>query len=497
MKRIISLIAALATVLPLVCVPAKEAGAVNFRPRFTIHSESAIMFHVENYQNDKYTEIFEQNADAKQMPGPLVNIMTAIVCLENCTDLNEVLTLDPDVYQGVYNEISENDYSDDLPMMDLNDGDKLTVTDLLYCMMLTSSVEASETIAYHVGSQKLVNEGTAEKENISPERGAAAFVEMMNEKAASLGMNDTNFTNAHGMYDTQQYTTARDLSKLTLYAMKNSKFAEIANTQTYNPSVPNPETHVNFANWAWTHSNIMMDPENEDCYYMGAQGIKTAFLSAAGRNIITTANKDGNRYLVILLRAPFNDAEGNPKFYHINDAADLFDWAFEHFSYKVVLADTAEVGELPVKLADGNDYVLARPKEEISLIWYDDVDTSFIKKDNITWYKTELQAPVEKGEVLGEVTLEYEGESLGTVELVAVSSVERSKWMYNFEVAKRFKGSEWFKTALKVAIVLSALYILICIYALVLFKSKSKPLKPLYAVPKVDKKKRKKTSNKK
>jgi len=218
---------------------------------------------------------------------------------------------------------------------------------------------------------------------------------------------------------------------------------------------------------------------------------------AAGRNIVALASKDGNNYLAVLLKAPFNDSEGNTTFYHIEDAAAIFDWGFNHFSYQVILADTAEVGELPVSLAEGNDYVLARPKEEFSLLWYDDIDISLIKKDKITWYDSSLRAPVKKGDVLGEVTLEYSGEELGTVELVAVSDVNRSKSKYNLEAAKRFPKSQWFKNALKIAIILCVIYILICVYSWVLFRSKAKPLKPIYAVPKMDKKKKKKPSQKK
>jgi len=224
---------------------------------------------------------------------------------------------------------------------------------------------------------------------------------------------------------------------------------------------------------------------------MGAKGIKTGNLVDAGRNLVTLAGRDGNNYLVILMKAPFNDSEGELKYYHIDDAMTLFDWAFNHFSYQVILADTAEVGELPVSLAEGNDYVLARPNKEFSLLWYDEIDTSLIKKDKITWYKSSLRAPVKKGDVLGEVTLEYSGEELGTIELVAVSDVNRSKSKYNLEVVKRFPKSKWFKNALKISIILCLIYIVICIYAWAVYKSKGKPLKPIYAVPKMDKKKKK------
>ena len=123
---------------------------------------------------------------------------------------------------------------------------------------------------------------------------------------------------------------------------------------------------------------------------------------------------------------------------------------------------------------------------------YDDIDVSLINRDNIIWYKKSLQAPVKKGELLGEVTLEYSGEALATVELIAVSNVERSTAKYNLYAAKMFPKSNWFKKAIIISCVLCGIYILICIYSFILFKNNSKPIKPKYAVPNIkDKNKRK------
>lgn len=459
-NKIFALLSAAAVIVPF--IKPVETEAINFTLKGTLYSDSAIIVNL-----DCNTIIHEKNADKKQFPGPLVNIMTAVVCMENCTDLSQEITIDEDVYSYLYNT----EYPDDLRYGNILDGDILTYDDLLYAMMLTSSVEASETIAYNIGGGD-----------------TAVFVEMMNKKAAELGMTSTNFTNATGMYNSEQYTTARDMMILTQYALEKSHFEDISSTYIHEPSVPNFERHPVEEKWRWFHSNIMMDEENKK-YYQGAKGIKTGNLELGGRNIVTTARRDGHNYLVIGLRAPINDEDGNTAFYHIDDAIQMFDWAFRHFSYEVVLAETAELGELPVDLADGNHYVLARPAEEISLLWCDDVDLSLISRDNITWYNKKLQAPVKKGDALGRVTLEYSGEKLADVELIAVSDVERSTMKYNAYAAKLFFKSSWLKKALVLAGVLSGVYILLCIYAYVVFKSRSKPLKPMYAVPKVNKKK--------
>ena len=122
MKRILSIISALLFIFPLVCIPATEAEAVSFPIKTTLYSESAVLINL-----DADMLIHEKNADVKQMPGPLVNIMTAVVVLEECSDFSEELTVDPAVYSSVYDTLRNNNRSDDLPSCDILDGDVLTV----------------------------------------------------------------------------------------------------------------------------------------------------------------------------------------------------------------------------------------------------------------------------------------------------------------------------------------------------------------------------------
>lgn len=449
MKKILSALAALVMTVPLLCVP--SANAINFTLKTPLQSESVILVN-----RDTNTVINEKNADEKQMPGPLVNIMTAVVTIENCENLNQEITMNEEVYSDI---LYNSEYPEDVRTAEIYNGDVFTVTDLLYAMMLTSSVEASQTLAYYIGGSNVDN-----------------FVNSMNQKAEEIGLENTHFTNSTGMYDANQYTTARDMVKLTEYALTVPFFEQIATTYEYKPSVPNDTNHEDFNSWTWKHSNEMMNPES-DSYYNAAKGIKTANLENAGRSIISLASKDGNNYLAVLMNSPYSDADGNPVYSHIDDATTLFDWAFTHISYQVLLADTAEVGEIPVELADGNDYVLARPKEEFSLLWYDEIDTSVVNKYDIRWYKKSLQAPVKKGEPLGEVTLKYNGEELGTVELVAVSDVKRSTSKYNIFAVTQFPKSKWFRTAFTVSFVLCAIYILMCIYSYVLYRNSKKKSK--------------------
>lgn len=445
MKKFLSALTAIFMTLPFLCVP--KANAINFTLKTTLNSESVVLMNL-----DTHTIINEKNADVRQMPGPLVNIMTAVVVLENCQNINQEIMIEEEVCNAIY----ETEYPDDVRTADLFVGDRFTVTDLLYAMMLTSSMEAAQTLAYYVGGSDVNN-----------------FVNLMNQKAETLGLENTHFTNPTGLYDKNQYTSARDMAKLTEYALTVSVFEQIATTYSYKPTVPNNVNHEDFNEWYWTHSNEMMNPESAN-YYNAAKGIKTANLQEYGRNIVTMASKDGNNYLAVLLKSPMEDEWGNQTYHHFEDAITIFDWAFTHISYQVLLAESAEVGELPVELAAGNDYVLARPKNEVSMLWYDEIDVAVVNKYDIKWYNKSLYAPVKKGDPLGEVTLKYNGEELGTIELVAVSDVERSASKYNFYAIKQFITSKWCKNAFMVSFILCAIYIIVCIYSYVIYRNRKK-----------------------
>ena len=141
-SKIFAAVSAAVVILPF--LRCSDAEAVSFTMKSTLHSDSAIILNL-----DSDIVIHEKNADKKQMPGPLVNIMTAVVCMENCSDLNQEITIEEDIYSDLY----VTDYPDDLRFAEILDGDVLTYNDLLYAMMLTSSIEASQTIAYNIGGE--------------------------------------------------------------------------------------------------------------------------------------------------------------------------------------------------------------------------------------------------------------------------------------------------------------------------------------------------------
>lgn len=450
MKKILSICM---SVLLLFCfctsIPVK---AVSFTPNFEINSEAAMLINL-----DTDAVLYHKNADTQYMPGSLVQIMAAVVVLENCTDLSTNITVD----SSLYSYFTNSEYPDDVRTADIKNGDVLSVEELLYAMLLTSSCEASVLLAAHFGGGSVEN-----------------FVTMMNDKAEELGCTNTNFTNVTGLYSAAQTTTVNDLAIITKYALTVGKFEEIATAGSFKPYTPNLERHD--VDWTWTHSNTMM--QSSSSYYLeGAKGIKTANLTAQGRNIICEASRDGNTYLVILMAAPFDDSEGNLQYYHLTDASALFRWAFNHFDYKTLLSENTELGQITVKNGDGVDYVLVKPESAYMALWYDMADSASIVQE-VSLYEN-VSAPVKAGDKLGTVTLKFSGEVIDTIDLVATSDVKLSTFKYYLALITHFPKTSWLMKAVMISLVLCAIYIALCVYSHISYKQRLKPIQPVHLKP--------------
>ncbi|MGN0613824.1 MAG: D-alanyl-D-alanine carboxypeptidase, partial [Porcipelethomonas sp.] len=195
-------------------------------------------------------------------------------------------------------------------------------------------------------------------------------------------------------------------------------------------------------------------------------------LQLGGRNIITMGSSDGIKYLLVLLNAPFYDENGESKYFHIVDAYNLMDWVFNSFNYQVLLSKDEEIAEIKVSNSDGNGYVLIKPAEEVTSLWYSDVDTTSIQK-NITLAE-DVSAPVKKGQKLGEIELKLSDEVIAVVDLVASDDVERSFLKFNLAMTKDFFGTKWFGLAMIISLTLSLIYLALCIWAYKDFKERAK-----------------------
>ena len=428
------LIAVMTAVTVLVfSFPDMKAEALTFSPNTQVMSDAAIL-----YNTDVDAVVYEKNADKKELPAELVQIMTAVIVLEECEDItNTKVTAEKDMYD----EFKQYEFPSDLRYANIKAGDELSVEDLLYAMMLTSSCEASTMLAVKFGSGSQSN-----------------FVEKMNKKAETLGMTNTRFTNATGLYSARQVSTARDMLTLLKHAMSLPRFERIACAATYVP--PTAESVGKTKNWTWEHSNLMMFPDN-DYTTTGVTGIKTGTLDQGGRSIAVKSSRDGSNYLFISLNAPLNDAKGKSRFYHLEDAKSVLEWAFKHLGFKEILAQDMELGEITVNNAEGDGHVLLKPAKGFSCVWSDTFDPNTVQK--IPDWPNQVDAPVQAGDVIGKLTLKYSGETLAVLDVVAATSARRSFWKYNLSEIPGFFKSKYLNATWIVATIVSVVYIILCI----------------------------------
>lgn len=430
-----------------------QANAVNFTPDFQIYSEAAYLVNL-----DTGEVIYEKNADKQLVPASLTKIMTAILLLEEYEDNIAALST---TYVSGSSVCFDELYLTGASNADIRIGEKVSYKDLLYALMLRSACEAANIIAYNIG-------GSLE-----------GFVQMMNVKAEELGCEDTHFTNSHGLFWEDHYTTARDMAKIVKYAMSLPMFTEISCTESYTMEATAYHKEPRVIN----HTNYMMSKINGgDYYYEYVKGIKTGTLDEAGRCLVSLAYKDGYSYMLITLNAPQQDAEGKNVFYNFIDHKNIYEWAFNNFEYTTLLNSSEEKAEVAVAYGDGVDYVIVKPDAEFSCIWNTRIPLSSIHE--IITLEEDVIAPVKAGQKLGTIELQYGGETLTTVDLIATTDVLRSERTSLITVAKSFIGSERFYDAAKYSIGFFIAYTVLIIILKIIVAKNNKKRSRMYGTPK-------------
>ena len=353
--------------------------------------------HIVLMDADSGSVLYEKNGDERAYPASTTKIMTCLLALEN-GNLDDDVTVGDEVQRGFYSQSS---------MMGLTPGETLPLRDLIYGLMLVSGNDAAAAIAVHIG-------GSIE-----------AFAELMNQKAASLGMSNTHFVNPHGVHKDEHYTTAHDMAKLAAYALQNEDFRAIVSKGSYNV----PATNKDKDGYQLENSNkLIHTKEGSDSYeYRYAIGIKTGDTDNAGRCLVAAAEKDG----VMLVSVQYDDPDSN---YRFKLAADLFDWGFANFATvdasTLGLPSTVDVtvkncsfddetGGLLTLNVDLTDKKIARLSSELTRI-----------KDSVSSITTsvatvgELAAPVKKGDKLATVAYQFEGKTLFTADAYASRDVQ-------------------------------------------------------------------------
>ena len=236
------------------------------------------------------TVLYSSDSDIMYYPSSPVKIMTCLLALENC-DLSEEVT---------FTETGVSGATDGATNIAAQVDEVFTVEQCLYAIMLSSANDASLQIAEYVG-------GTVD-----------FFVEMMNDKALSLGCNGTVFTNPTGLSDPAQHTTAHDLALIMQAAMKNETFRQIASANTYTI----PPTNLSGGERNLTNTFTMTDPGSAG-YYSGTLAGKEGYTSQSGSVLVCTAERDGISLTCAVMRGEAENTDAQ--------AAALLDYGFFNF----------------------------------------------------------------------------------------------------------------------------------------------------------------------
>lgn len=405
MRRTAALFFALILFFPILCVPAfaLDDPDIQATAAYLADPETGMV-------------LYQKNADEKRYPASTTKIMTALIVLENA-NLDDMVTSTEEDFATIEPGSSN---------AGIKVGETMSVHDLLYCLMLPSANEAATILARHVAGS------------------LDAFVQMMNERAAQIGCENTHFANCNGLHNPDHYTTAHDLYRIAAEAMKNETFAEIANTaqKTIQATNLQPERKVYTTNYLTLRKS---DPT----YYSYCKGIKTGHTSQAGYCLVAAAEKKGGMLLSVVMGCEQPTGQLAKSF---SETKRLFEWGFSNFVTKELVAKDESIQEIPVRLSTEADSVVVKTADSLSAIVPKDLEIEQLDKQ--LELPEDQCAPITEGQVLGKMTVSYDGTTYGTVDLVATNDVSLSQVLYYADKLENFFRSNFFKTSVLVLIVL-------------------------------------------
>ena len=327
-----------------------SAEIVRATPDISTHAQATTLIDVQSGRI-----LYSEDGDTPMRIASLTKIMTAIVAIEY-GDLSSKA------------KVTKRAAGREGSSIYLKLGEEMTLSNMLYGLMLRSGNDAATAIAEHVGGSE------------------AGFVYLMNEKALELGLLNTQFRNPHGLDEEGHISSANDLAILTAYALKNKVFAEIVKTEE--KQAPNPYEKWNYS---WRNKNKML------YMYEGADGVKTGYTKKAFRCLVSSATRNGQQLVAVTL----NDGDD------WQDHSKLLDWGFKHYPLSIIAKKADSI--TGSKFVYGQQYVYPLDENELGKITADielfdskSVHYSLGERGKMNFYL--------EGEVIGNVPI-YESNS--------------------------------------------------------------------------------------
>lgn len=361
---------------------AKEVNAVEL----DIESPSVLLMELNSGKI-----LYEKDADTPRRPASVTKLMTMLLAFEKIdseqVSLEDVIT------------VSEHAASMGGSQVYLESGEKQSVEDILKCMIVSSANDAATAMAEYIGGSE------------------PTFIDMMNQRAAELGMTNSHFENACGLEAEGHLMSARDVAILSRELLLN------------HPSVTNYTT-------IWmdsiTHHTARGDSEfglaNTNKFlkkYEGANGLKTGYTSAAGFSMSATAVRNGTTLIAVVMGSKTKDIR-------YKDAATLLDYGFS--SCTPYTDDKVLDGNNHIKISDGvKNKIAVNARGPFNCVVTGN-DTSGITKKLVVLKE---EAPIKKGDVVAKVKYYDNGNDIGSVDIIAAEAVDKLK--YKNVLDKMFK----------------------------------------------------------
>ena len=427
MKKIFSFLIILTVLLSSVFSVNANAAYTKEMEEMELYSECVLLVSADNGE-----VIFDKHAGKQTAPASLTKVITSIVVLENCPDLNAVVTMP----ESCIKELSGTGSS----LGGIKAGESLRVYDLLAYLLIMSANEAANCLADYVSNGD-----------------RAKFVEMMNKVAEDLGCKDSHFVNPHGLDDDDQYITARDMAKFLTRALEFPAFKEITSRNSYTVAETNMQKERTLVS-----TNYMLNSAYKDYYCKYVKGGKTGTTSKAGRCMAAYASKDGYNYICIALNSTFYDVDkdGVNENGAFLDCKEMLEWTYQNIELVPICDINQIVAQLPVKYAKNTDYVTLSPEETVYSLVPKGTDSSSLLVEIVEGTAPEiLKAPVKKGDVVCRGRVLYAGNVIKEINLISNTDAKMSVFSFIGSTAKSIFSSWIFRII--AILVIAALVILV------------------------------------
>ena len=418
----------LAVLLVLPAAAEETADAPNLTPEFSVTAEAAYVANT-----DTGLVVYEKNSETPMAAASLTKLMTMILMLESYQDQLDTISITAPGY--IYDYL----YGKNASTADIWKDETHTLRSLLYAMLLPSANEAAYIVADYMSGSSIDN-----------------FVAMMNDEAARIGCTGTTFTDPCGL-DPGNVTTARDAYLLVRVAMGYDAFAQAAGEESYQM----PASTKHDSPYTILTSDKLVSPSSN--YYRSyTKGGKTGSLDD-WQNFAGWHTQDGETYVSVVLHSPKTDEDPRPA---LTETAELMDWAFATFTVTAALDTTQPITELPIVYSSQTDTVMIYPADDMQTLLPRQGGAELTEKTfNVPEH---LSAPIKQGDVVGTVTVTMQGETVGTVDLLAGSSVDRNELLYTMAKVKAFFSSTYFKVVIVLCIIAAVVYAVLWVYVMLL-----------------------------